>query len=820
MKRKILSFLLSAATAASAFAALTLPVAAENTYETILDENFDNGVSSVVLEANAGTKTAENNSLKLNGSYETYRLALDKSYSASETNVFKLSFDAKISEFNRLGIGLGDNDRNNGAYWGFSLIYPGANITNSAKGNLAMGSAWENNSTLYALTDASGNTKAQETNKWYTVETYLEMPSKKMTTKAWLKSDPSVVYSCKIDAPAFGAYNVGGSKGTSISAVRIFSRGEAYVDNIKVERASQPYWADFDTVGVTPTVQVNSSASTSVSTENNNRYLTFGGSWSRYFQAFNQDQAVNVTETCNIETSLDIKFTEKSMSGVGLGDATEDNGSFWIIGMTNSQGMVIGSVENNEASKVTKLKDPNGNTPSIDYTKWYHVESKIEFPSKLMTTYVYERDTENATVYVASATAPSAGNYIVGGFKGASVTGLRYITRPGMSLDNISVKKTVPAADEMLLGYHPFDYGFDNASALGTAGLNSGWASIDYDNDDKNYYLHATKGNGNDWNYWSWLSAGNTTGNIDNYWNSEAASKLISVEFDIRSCGVPTNVERIIFSKKHQHQNGLEILGMNASMVAMGEPEASRAFSGITNLAVGKWYHYKYILDTVNKRAMAVLSDGTDTYTKDWMSVAGDGEGYWKTALQTPFDTIAFQLPGGNIDIDNVAFKKYTASDYDITLSQVEGGTVAAAASAAEGSEVTVTATPAENYELSYITVDGRQISGNTFIMPAKDVTVSAVFTSTAPAEITMTAVASSEEYTYGSTKVHNIGFKTDEIDDLSKYTKLVISGWDAETTLNYPLSELGLGGISGPVLLGIQINHVPTDKNLSMTIQ
>ena len=86
-----------------------------------MDENFDNGVSSVVLEANAGTKTAENNSLKLNGSYETYRLALDKSYSASETNVFKLSFDAKISEFNRLGIGLGDNVRDNGAYWGFSL---------------------------------------------------------------------------------------------------------------------------------------------------------------------------------------------------------------------------------------------------------------------------------------------------------------------------------------------------------------------------------------------------------------------------------------------------------------------------------------------------------------------------------------------------------------------------------------------------------------------------------------------------------------------------------------------------------------------------
>lgn len=667
--KKLLSLLLSATIAASAFAGLMVPVSAENNYETILNEDFDAGVSSVVLEANVGSKIAEDNTLKLGGSYETYRLNLAKSYSASETNVFKLTFDAKISEFNRLGVGLGDGDRNNGAYWGFSLIYPDANITNAAKGNLAMGSAWEDNEKLYALTDADGNMKGQEINTWYTVETYLEMPSKKMTTKAWVKSDPSVVYSRTITAPSNGSYNVGGSKGTSISAVRIFSRGEAYIDNVKVERMNQPYdgklyWADFDTVGSTPAVQVNSSASTSVSTENDNSYLTFGGSWSRYWQAFNSNQAVDVTETCNIETSLDIKFVESSMSGVGLGDSNEGNGSFWIIGATASQGMVIGSVENNEAGKVVKLKDLNGNVPTIDPEKWYHVESKIEFPSKLMTTYVYERDTENATVYLASATAPAAGNYIVGGFKGSSVTGLRYISHAGMSIDNISVEKSVPVVDEMLLGYHPFDYGFDNAAALRTAGMGSNWASIQKDADG-NYYMKATKGeaaasgDAGSWRYWTYIPSGATSTALSDYWNALNGG-MLKIEFDIRTSAVPTGSELIYFSKMHNHQNGLAIFGMNADSIAMGAvPDSGRAFTEIENLELGKWYHYTYILDIANKRAKAVLSDGINEYSKDWTSLTGSGTGYWKDSLATPFNTLAFQLPGGDIDLDNISFKKH-----------------------------------------------------------------------------------------------------------------------------------------------------------------
>ena len=68
---------------------------------------------------------------------------------------------------------------------------------------------------------------------------------------------------------------------------------------------------------------------------------------------------------------------------------------------------------------------------------------------------------------------------------------------------------------------------------------------------------------------------------------------------------------------------------------------------------------------------------------------------------------------------------KYTVS----IASGIENGTVEVdKATAAEGETVEVTATPAENYRLASITVDGTPIEGNTFEMPAKDVTVSATF--------------------------------------------------------------------------------------------
>ena len=88
-----------------------------------------------------------------------------------------------------------------------------------------------------------------------------------------------------------------------------------------------------------------------------------------------------------------------------------------------------------------------------------------------------------------------------------------------------------------------------------------------------------------------------------------------------------------------------------------------------------------------------------------------------------------FIMPARNVDVSAV----FTANAYSITVVQPTGGSVAASAtSAAAGTTIELTATPAEGYTLDYFTLDGARINGNTFIMPARNVDVSAVFTANA----------------------------------------------------------------------------------------
>ncbi len=73
------------------------------------------------------------------------------------------------------------------------------------------------------------------------------------------------------------------------------------------------------------------------------------------------------------------------------------------------------------------------------------------------------------------------------------------------------------------------------------------------------------------------------------------------------------------------------------------------------------------------------------------------------------------------------------AVKYSINVVQPTGGTVSASAtSATAGTTVKLTANPAEGYTLDYFTLDGARINGDTFIMPARNVDVSAVFTANA----------------------------------------------------------------------------------------
>ena len=88
-----------------------------------------------------------------------------------------------------------------------------------------------------------------------------------------------------------------------------------------------------------------------------------------------------------------------------------------------------------------------------------------------------------------------------------------------------------------------------------------------------------------------------------------------------------------------------------------------------------------------------------------------------------------FIMPARNVEVSAV----FTANAYSITVVQPTGGTVSASAtSAAAGTTIELTATPAEGYTLDYFTLDGARINGDTFIMPARNVEVSAVFTANA----------------------------------------------------------------------------------------
>ncbi len=88
-----------------------------------------------------------------------------------------------------------------------------------------------------------------------------------------------------------------------------------------------------------------------------------------------------------------------------------------------------------------------------------------------------------------------------------------------------------------------------------------------------------------------------------------------------------------------------------------------------------------------------------------------------------------FSMPARNVDVSAV----FTANAYSITVVQPANGTVSASAtSATAGTTVKLTANPAEGYTLDYFTLDGARINGDTFIMPARNVEVSAVFTANA----------------------------------------------------------------------------------------
>ncbi|WP_051688390.1 InlB B-repeat-containing protein [Butyrivibrio sp. AE2032] len=103
-------------------------------------------------------------------------------------------------------------------------------------------------------------------------------------------------------------------------------------------------------------------------------------------------------------------------------------------------------------------------------------------------------------------------------------------------------------------------------------------------------------------------------------------------------------------------------------------------------------------------------------------------EGYTLNTLKmngTAISGKSFSMPAENVEVS----ASFVKAEYKVTLASVQNGTASLSASVANmGDAITVIVSPAIGYELDSIKVNGMKISGNSFTMPAADVTVEVAF--------------------------------------------------------------------------------------------
>ena len=141
----------------------------------------------------------------------------------------------------------------------------------------------------------------------------------------------------------------------------------------------------------------------------------------------------------------------------------------------------------------------------------------------------------------------------------------------------------------------------------------------------------------------------------------------------------------------------------------------------------------KYSINVVQPANGSVAASATSATAGTTVKLtATPAEGYTLDYFTLDGERIngdTFIMPARNVEVSAV----FTANAYSITVVQPANGTVSASAtSATAGTTIELTATPAEGYTLDYFTLDGERINGDTFIMPARNVEVSAVFTANA----------------------------------------------------------------------------------------
>ena len=133
----------------------------------------------------------------------------------------------------------------------------------------------------------------------------------------------------------------------------------------------------------------------------------------------------------------------------------------------------------------------------------------------------------------------------------------------------------------------------------------------------------------------------------------------------------------------------------------------------------------------------------------------------------------------------------YTVS----VASGIQNGSVSTDVSEApEGDTVTVTATPADGYKLEAITVNGTPIEGNTFAMPAADVTVGATFVEKTSVTATYTVASKTNVTVTGTAPAGSSAVYAQTASQVSQATsnntiRLTLSGYNGATITGLTLS-------------------------------
>ena len=138
-----------------------------------------------------------------------------------------------------------------------------------------------------------------------------------------------------------------------------------------------------------------------------------------------------------------------------------------------------------------------------------------------------------------------------------------------------------------------------------------------------------------------------------------------------------------------------------------------------------------------------------------------------------------------------------TAPKHAITIdSTIQNGTVTTDPEdeAAEGATVTVNASPDSGYKLGSITVNGSEITGTTFEMPAEDVTVSATFVEKTGGTVTYTVeskteVSASGDVPDGSSAAYSQTYGTAKQATAGNSFTLTLSGYEGLKIVGLTLS-------------------------------